>query len=457
MRAVLGRDEQREAGAGRALAGSPRRAASGSRRCGSPRSGFACGCGHAGLDPARWAGRCGARAARRHERDDLRRRRRRRRRSWPRVPRATRPRGSPSGSETIRCVSSDTAIEQRHRRVQPAERRHVGGDEERSRAAFARVAESPDALAVGGGDRAPGSDARRPAVGRPPRPARPRRPPPSRRIVLEPERQREMEQHLRVRLALDRRRTATGRRRAARSRLTAWKSLMRPLCMNSQRPWRNGWQFVRWTAVPLDARMWARNSGDVTCAASSRRFASFHAGSISRNSGGDLAARRTSRRRSRRRSSSRRRAANAGSGRSASAQARRAPPGGAIGRAGVGEPATHAGSFQASPATYGRPCVGAHRPDRMMPRAVVTDAIGVTAGGAQRRSSTSRCGQHSCSSRLNAPGGAGSQFGTPGPGSACWIRIVTAPSGSRHEAVPIADRVPLHRVVHERLAARRRS
>ena len=58
----------------------------------------------------------------------------------------------------------------------------------------------------------------------------------------------------------------------------AWKPLMTPLCTNSQRPCRNGWQLVCWTGVPVVARMWARNSGDSTCEASSRRFASLHAG-----------------------------------------------------------------------------------------------------------------------------------------------------------------------------------
>ena len=37
---------------------------------------------------------------------------------------------------------------------------------------------------------------------------------------------------------------------------------MKPLCANSQRPWRNGWQFVCSTGVPVAARMWPMNSGD---------------------------------------------------------------------------------------------------------------------------------------------------------------------------------------------------
>ena len=43
---------------------------------------------------------------------------------------------------------------------------------------------------------------------------------------------------------------------------------MKPLCTNSQRPWRNGWQFVCCTGDPIAARMCARKSGDSTCAAS---------------------------------------------------------------------------------------------------------------------------------------------------------------------------------------------
>ena len=54
--------------------------------------------------------------------------------------------------------------------------------------------------------------------------------------------------------------------------------LSTPLCTNSQRPWRNGWQLVCCTGVPVVARMWARKSGDSMCDERSRRFASFHAG-----------------------------------------------------------------------------------------------------------------------------------------------------------------------------------
>ena len=44
--------------------------------------------------------------------------------------------------------------------------------------------------------------------------------------------------------------------------MTTWKSRMAPLCIQSQRPCRNGWQFVSWIAVPVEARMWAKTSGE---------------------------------------------------------------------------------------------------------------------------------------------------------------------------------------------------
>jgi hypothetical protein len=72
--------------------------------------------------------------------------------------------------------------------------------------------------------------------------------------------------------------------------LTAAKPSMNPLCIHSQRPYRNGWQFVCCTADPIAARMCAKNSGERTCPASSRRFASFQAGSMLRNTPGTGAA-----------------------------------------------------------------------------------------------------------------------------------------------------------------------
>ena len=57
---------------------------------------------------------------------------------------------------------------------------------------------------------------------------------------------------------------------------------MNPLCTKSHLPWRNGWQFVCWTGEPIAARTCARKSGDSMCPASSRRFASDHAGATLR-------------------------------------------------------------------------------------------------------------------------------------------------------------------------------
>ena len=55
---------------------------------------------------------------------------------------------------------------------------------------------------------------------------------------------------------------------------------MKPLCTNSQRPSRNGWQLVSCTGEPIAARTWAMKSGDSTCAASSRRLVSDQAGAM---------------------------------------------------------------------------------------------------------------------------------------------------------------------------------
>ena len=62
------------------------------------------------------------------------------------------------------------------------------------------------------------------------------------------------------------------------SRRISWKPAITPLWTNSQRPWRNGWQLVSWIAVPVVARTCAMNMCDSMCPASSRRFASPHAG-----------------------------------------------------------------------------------------------------------------------------------------------------------------------------------
>ena len=52
--------------------------------------------------------------------------------------------------------------------------------------------------------------------------------------------------------------------RSVSSRRTSWNPAMEPLCIHSQRPCRNGWQFVCCTGVPVDARMWANTIGLVT-------------------------------------------------------------------------------------------------------------------------------------------------------------------------------------------------
>ena len=65
-----------------------------------------------------------------------------------------------------------------------------------------------------------------------------------------------------------------------RSRFTTWKSRITPLCIHSHLSYRNGWQFVSCTGLPVDARMWAKTSGERMCAASSCRLRSFQAGSM---------------------------------------------------------------------------------------------------------------------------------------------------------------------------------
>jgi hypothetical protein len=66
------------------------------------------------------------------------------------------------------------------------------------------------------------------------------------------------------------------------SRRTDGNSRIRPLCIQSQRPWRKGCVFVSWIAVPVEARMCAKKRGDETPAASSRRLRSFQAGCVLR-------------------------------------------------------------------------------------------------------------------------------------------------------------------------------
>src|SRR3954453_22396033 len=50
--------------------------------------------------------------------------------------------------------------------------------------------------------------------------------------------------------------------------------------MNSQLSCRKGWQLVCWIGGPAAALTWLKNNGDSTAWVSSRRFRSFHAGSM---------------------------------------------------------------------------------------------------------------------------------------------------------------------------------
>ena len=122
-------------------------------------------------------------------------------------------------------------------------------------------------------------------------------------VLLEAEAQREVEEQLRVRRPLDEReeRRVDGQ---LRSRFTTGHSRIAPLCIQSQRPWRNGWQFVCWIAVPVEARMCANTSGETRCCARSFEFLSFQAGSTLLEEHPASRGRRTTRSRSRHRSSS---------------------------------------------------------------------------------------------------------------------------------------------------------
>ncbi len=51
---------------------------------------------------------------------------------------------------------------------------------------------------------------------------------------------------------------------STRSRLIVAKPSMYPLCMNSHRLCRNGWQLVCWTGDPITARTCLKNSGELT-------------------------------------------------------------------------------------------------------------------------------------------------------------------------------------------------
>ena len=71
-----------------------------------------------------------------------------------------------------------------------------------------------------------------------------------------------------------------------RSRFTSWNPASDPLCIHNHRPYRNGWQLLRCTGVPLEARTWANSSGVRICPATSRRSWSFQAGWVLLNTAG---------------------------------------------------------------------------------------------------------------------------------------------------------------------------
>ena len=73
---------------------------------------------------------------------------------------------------------------------------------------------------------------------------------------------------------------------SARSRFTRAEVVHEAVVDPEPLPWRNGWQLVCWTAVPVEARMWARKRGDSTWPATSRRLRSFQAGSMLRKRAG---------------------------------------------------------------------------------------------------------------------------------------------------------------------------
>ena len=66
------------------------------------------------------------------------------------------------------------------------------------------------------------------------------------------------------------------------SRLMRWKSFTKPLWTKSVPPCRNGWQLDCCTGDPIAARTCAMKAPDSSVWAISRRFSSFHAGSVER-------------------------------------------------------------------------------------------------------------------------------------------------------------------------------
>ena len=68
--------------------------------------------------------------------------------------------------------------------------------------------------------------------------------------------------------------------------MTSWKPASDPLCIHNHCPYRNGWQLLRCTGVPLEARTCANSRGVRICVATSRRFSSFQAGWVLLNTTG---------------------------------------------------------------------------------------------------------------------------------------------------------------------------
>ena len=114
------------------------------------------------------------------------------------------------------------------------------------------------------------------------------------RIVAEPQREREVEQTSEsvVPFMCG---YIEGSTAKVRSRFIFTNSDRKPLCMNIQFSYRNGWQFVCWIGGPPAARTWLKNSGLSIACASSRRFSSFQAGSVLWNSAGTLPGHRVAR------------------------------------------------------------------------------------------------------------------------------------------------------------------
>ena len=73
---------------------------------------------------------------------------------------------------------------------------------------------------------------------------------------------------------------SAGSTSSVRSRLTEAKSAIAPLCIQSQRPCRKGWQLVCWTGVPVVARMCANTRPADAWPEISRRLRSLQAGSV---------------------------------------------------------------------------------------------------------------------------------------------------------------------------------